>query len=798
LTDARPRFRAGSDPIRRPRYSFAVVADTHLNPVDDVSTSPWQTNAQANARSRAIVAELNAADVAFVVHLGDMIHPIPSHPDYPVAAQRFHTIFGDLDPPLHVVAGNHDVGDKPIAWTPAPTIDDEFLARYREHFGADHYTFDHDDATFIVVDAQLFNAPMGEADRHEEWLASALKAARTRHRRVFVFLHYPPYLHNPSELSHYDNLDEPGRSRLLELVAGHAVEAVFAGHVHNFFYDHYRGVEMYVAPSTAFIRHDYAELFRIAPGDDEHGRGDADKLGYLIVDVYDDGHVVHHRRTGNLRSSVDEAPDLVPVVRTNPAATAMAPPLVLDLRHRWAEEAEIPHTGGVDEMGRKLVRNDYVIQALWETGLWNLRVPAADLSTPVAAKRIADLGRMGLRFSVFCWYADAPSLLETMHGLRDYVDDVELIAPLDAGVMGELERVITQLRSVHDGTVTMSPLAQADHAVRDDSSDPAASPTVHAIRHGVMGTGLGAGASSAVAVLARIVDRVTFRAGGDDDVWQAVKDAERIADDWRIAATVHVQAGNDVPSAPRDNEDEVAARALAALVAAHAHRRTRVVFDTFLDHDRGYFPRVGLFDRRFNPRVGARAVANLAAILAAFDVVLRDSDADADADQWTAGPGAMTAGHAHVTTFTCDGSVPMLVAVRGHDAPHRWRFRGHARERLQAAISAVAPTSAPKTQPAASSEGTDRRWAVGSGPTTGTVVNLANGHVAEVLWRLVDADEASVSVEIVESGGSADGAALEQGSCTEGAFVFLPTVDLADWKDQDLVIDRWIAASSHR
>ena len=37
-----------------------------------------------------------------------------------------------------------------------------------------------------------------------------------------------------------------------------------------------------------------------------------------------------------------------------------------------------------------------------------------------------------------------------------------------------------------------------------------------------------------------------------------------------------------------------------------------VYLDTFIDHDRGYYPRHGLLDRRSHPRAGFRALSQLA------------------------------------------------------------------------------------------------------------------------------------------------------------------------------------------
>ena len=111
-----------------------------------------------------------------------------------------------------------------------------------------------------------------------------------------MFSHYPPYLSRPDETHHYDATDEPGRSWLLGLFERYAVEAYYAGHVHNFFFNRHGPTSCYVLPSPSFLRHDYHELFRVEP-DMKQGRHDGAKLGYAVVDVHGQGHLNHAVRT---------------------------------------------------------------------------------------------------------------------------------------------------------------------------------------------------------------------------------------------------------------------------------------------------------------------------------------------------------------------------------------------------------------------------------------------------------------------------------------------------------------------
>jgi 3',5'-cyclic AMP phosphodiesterase CpdA len=121
--------------LSQPLFTFAVIADTHLNPTDDASSSPWETNEAANDRCRAVVQELNGSGVDFVVHLGDLVDPIPGHDDYGAAADRFHAILA------------------------------ESVALYHRHFSPDYATFEHGGATFVILDARLLNTDLPERAR---------------------------------------------------------------------------------------------------------------------------------------------------------------------------------------------------------------------------------------------------------------------------------------------------------------------------------------------------------------------------------------------------------------------------------------------------------------------------------------------------------------------------------------------------------------------------------------------------------------------------------------------------------
>ncbi len=65
----------------------------------------------------------------------------------------------------------------------------------------------------------------------------------------------------------------------------------------------------------------------------------------------------------------------------------------------------------------------------------------------------------------------------------------------------------------------------------------------------------------------------------------------------------------------RDDDVDTARLAAGDLLAARLSPQVRYVFDTFVDVDRGYFPRNGFIDRVFNPRAALRTYAAMSHLL---------------------------------------------------------------------------------------------------------------------------------------------------------------------------------------
>lgn len=608
-------------PAGKRLFSFAVVADTHVNEHENRSSSPYLTNARANGRARYVMHEIAALDPApaFVVHLGDMVHPVPSLPTYAEAAARYKAITEVLRVPMHLVPGNHDIGDKSVDWMPADIVCDDYIEMYRRTFGADYFAFAQGPIRCIVINALLINSGLPGEQLQRDWLESELAAHPGK--RIFLFTHYPPYVYATDERGTYDNIDQPGRAWLLELVRRHHLEACFAGHVHNFWYDHIGSTEFYMLPSTAFLRHDYSEFYRVAPGN-EFGRGDAGKFGYCIVDVHEQGHVMRLVRTDG-RSLAPDAP-LEPRRTVPPMNVKIATVrnVGVELRHAWAEVMEIPSTGGVQEFGRKPARNDYPVMALWEMGARLLKIPDHDLGNAYTRARMQILRSVGHSFLTTSLGIPREAFLEALAAAPDLVDAIEV--NLSAK---RLARDVERLQTLRQAT--NRPVYWAKLRMHEDAHFDGAQFS-HFVKSGLMPGELDAlPALLAQAGAREVLDGVVVRLDRGTDLLAAVPELARFAQQSGLAVQGAIKLADASLAKTRDDDVENARLAAEAVLAGRISDRVMLMFDTFMDIDRGYHPRNGFIDRMFNPRPALRAFAGMAHVLGdAAHVVIEGIEED--------------------------------------------------------------------------------------------------------------------------------------------------------------------------
>lgn len=563
---------------------FIVVADSHIRfPDDDVATYP--SNAFMVDRNRRVVELCNRIGGEFAVHLGDIVHPLPVEDGHERAVRLAADVYKQLAIPIHFVPGNHDIGDKPNALVAVPAVAEANYDVYERYWGVPFRSFDHGGCHFVVVDTPVLNSGFDREARQREWLETDLAVANRAGRRIFLFTHYPPFVREPGESEHYDNLGEPARSWLLDLLAKHRVEAVFSGHVHNFLYNHYRGTEMYVLPSTGFVRPDYSELAAVSP-ESEGGRDDPPKLGFFVVEVKEAGHVVRPVRTYGATDLGASFPAAIEAA----LASGWASPVGVTLRHGWMGVVEFP-TSGLDEFRRKRVRSDATLPALWEARINAVRIPLEDISTDEGRQRVAALSGRGMHFTVRSAGVPDAATRAAVAATETWLERWEIVARPE-----DFPAAIDAIGSC-DVPVALAPLV------------PIGKPGTGV--HHFVAAGFDSLDSAAVEAAAELdrdrrIGEFIFLVADGAAISSVLAQAAAVTAAVDRTAVVDVRLPRGAESATFEDDEAVAARVAEAATAAFHRQAVAVFLDVFMDHDRSYYPHHGLIDRLCNPRPALR------------------------------------------------------------------------------------------------------------------------------------------------------------------------------------------------
>lgn len=550
---------------------FAIISDTHIRAPGGDLSSPFPVNLKANARAEFAIGMIASAEPAFTIHLGDVIHPLPHMPAAKAAAREAHRLLAPLKPALHFVPGNHDIGDKPSDLMPAGPTDDESITAYEKSIGPHYHAFKKGDVHLVCMNSSLVNSGSDAEMAQRAWLERELRESDAAVR--LLFSHYPPFICAPDEADHYDNYAEPGRSWLLNLAAETGVRAVFSGHVHHFFYNRHKGVQLYCLPATSFIRQDYAELFPVSPAS-EFGRDDTGKFGITMVEISGDDLRVSVHNTGGAEGRFSGPPPSAPEPFN----------IIPHLRHAWHLPRALPYNGPMEEFSRKLVRNDYPLLRLMQLGIDTVRVPVVDLLDPTARARIDDWIALGNKVLPFCTGQANADMIQACHSLRDAIPAIEILAR---------QPTSDSLAGWSDLPVWLSKITTSA-----DNPDPSRT-FAHAVGAGALPAHAADLAKVAAGAGAKgIVMQFPFE---DDPNWALERGLAAI-DGTALTLVLNICLRPADPAKSNFDEAAISKRIAEAQGLAAEDSRVILQIDTFEDVDRGYGPRFGLIDRLSNIR----------------------------------------------------------------------------------------------------------------------------------------------------------------------------------------------------
>ncbi len=231
-------------------WTFAYVADIHVGTPRSYRFQPaWNENWRT---AREQIVDLNPE---FLIVGGDLTRDGKDH--------RFELeqIKADLDSlpfPYYTIPGNHDVGKK-FSTGSGVSINVESIDRYRSVFGPTQWSFVHRGVRFSAFDALLAGSGLQEEEEMWKWLEAQGDESRESHHIWFIhpalFIYELQEPNCESETSRQVGdfrVDEPHRSRMVQVFKETGGELVITAHIHCRRRAQAEGFTFMFAPSTAF------------------------------------------------------------------------------------------------------------------------------------------------------------------------------------------------------------------------------------------------------------------------------------------------------------------------------------------------------------------------------------------------------------------------------------------------------------------------------------------------------------------------------------------------------------------
>ena len=187
-------------------WYFAHVTDTHLPGHTYYSLPGWDRDTTEEADFRAVIEDLNLIDPEFVLITGDFINEgeLEDHREHRVYSRAKNMLL-ELEMPVYLVAGNHDIG----GWPSTPPEDGTARRNWWRFFGwpwlddpldgvrTQNYWFDYGPVRFVGLEAYInydsWRLPVyGEVSFRSpqlDFLADAIESA-PEWGRTIAFYHY--------------------------------------------------------------------------------------------------------------------------------------------------------------------------------------------------------------------------------------------------------------------------------------------------------------------------------------------------------------------------------------------------------------------------------------------------------------------------------------------------------------------------------------------------------------------------------------------------------------------------------
>jgi predicted phosphodiesterase len=186
--------------------------------------------------TRALIEEIAASQVDFVLHAGDVVDQTEEGVDpYDSYAEKFYDVFEPVlrSVPVYTVPGNHDydldirADDAPFYFRAFPPFPDAAFPGQETAERNQFYGFEHAGVRFLMLDSQVLFGVAGR-DVETQWLKERL--AESGYRATIVVVHVAPF----SSSSVHPTDSQPIRAAWVPLFEQAEVALVISGHFHDY------------------------------------------------------------------------------------------------------------------------------------------------------------------------------------------------------------------------------------------------------------------------------------------------------------------------------------------------------------------------------------------------------------------------------------------------------------------------------------------------------------------------------------------------------------------------------------
>jgi 3',5'-cyclic AMP phosphodiesterase CpdA len=166
-----------------------------------------------------IIFDANESGARFLIHLGDF-----TSYGKEIEYQEFKNYLDqNLKIPYFIVPGNHDI-----------LQDKETKETFQKYFGKLYYSFDLENAHFIVLDNS--NNREGFSKDQITWLKEDLE--KNRNKQIFIFMHRPINVPFVEKIDISDGATKKAKESyndFTNLIKNYHISEIFTGHVHIYF-----------------------------------------------------------------------------------------------------------------------------------------------------------------------------------------------------------------------------------------------------------------------------------------------------------------------------------------------------------------------------------------------------------------------------------------------------------------------------------------------------------------------------------------------------------------------------------